>query len=167
MRARALAASFVVVSLACAAAVTDEAQGDRLLANAQFDEAVDAYRKAGAEVEIVENGRAAAEQALEALGRGEPFDLILMDMQMPVLDGYGAASLLRSKGYEGPIVALTAHAMPADRQRCLDAGCDDYATKPIDRGELVELCARLTGNQPAPAGSADSIQPPPSTTSPS
>ncbi len=124
-------------------------------------------RKEGAEVEIVENGRAAAEQALEALERGNPFDLILMDMQMPVLDGYGAASLLRAKGYEGPIVALTAHAMPADRQRCLDAGCDDYATKPIDRVRLVELCARLMSDQSAAAGSADSIQPPPSTTSPS
>ena len=99
-------------------------------------------RKAGAEVIVVENGKLAAEAALEQRSKGEPFDAILMDMQMPVLDGYDATRLLRSECYDGIIIALTAHAMAGDRKKCIDAGCDEYAAKPIDRVELVKLIAR-------------------------
>jgi signal transduction histidine kinase/ActR/RegA family two-component response regulator len=99
-------------------------------------------RKAGAEVTIAENGRIAVDRALEALRAGRPFDVIVMDMQMPVLDGYAAATELRERGYPGPIVALTAHAMTGDRERCLAAGCSAYATKPIDRHRLLQACAQ-------------------------
>jgi PAS domain S-box-containing protein len=96
-------------------------------------------RKAGAEVHVVDNGERAAEAALAARDAGAPFDVVLMDMQMPVLDGYGATALLRQRSYRQPIVALTAHAMASDRERCLQAGCDDYAVKPIDRAALVAV----------------------------
>ena len=103
--------------------------------------------KAGAKVTVVENGQLAVERALAARAAGQPFELIFMDMQMPVLDGYTATRRLREQGYTGPIVALTAHAMSSDRAKCLAAGCDDYATKPLHRGQLLAVAARFL--QPA------------------
>jgi len=98
-------------------------------------------KKAGARVALAENGKIAYDMAMEALERNEPYDLIFMDMQMPEMDGYEATRRLRQEHYLGPIVALTAHAMHDDRQKCLDAGCDDYTTKPIVRQALIELAA--------------------------
>ena len=109
--------------------------------------------KAGATLTIVGNGQLAVDSALEAAAEGQPFGVILMDMQMPVLDGYGATARLRSKGYRGTIVALTAHAMVGDRERCLAAGCDDYMTKPVQRAALLGLVSRYlaTAQESAPA----------------
>ena len=109
----------------------------------------DTLQAAGAKVEIAENGAIAIEMVREVHEQGRGFDVVLMDMQMPVLDGPDAVRRLRSTGYAGPILALTAHAMPGDRQRCLEAGCDDYAAKPIDRRRLVELVARYVSGRDA------------------
>ena len=100
-------------------------------------------KKAGAKVTIAENGQFAVDSTLDAVIAGDPFHVVLMDMQMPVLDGYGATALLRSKGYGGHIIALTAHAMDGDRGKCISAGCDDYATKPIDRPSLIQQIATI------------------------
>ena len=110
-------------------------------------------RKAGAEVEVADDGAAALQRGMDALEAGSRFDLILMDMHMPELDGYEVTQRLREAGWSGPIVALTANAMPGDRQRCIDAGCDEYITKPVDRARLVDLCAQMVGRgaaEPAP-----------------
>jgi signal transduction histidine kinase/FixJ family two-component response regulator len=96
-------------------------------------------RKAGATVSIVSNGTEAVQAISNADNQNEPFSVVLMDMQMPVLDGYGAVRQLRAAHYGKPIIALTAHAMASDRAKCLEAGCDDFTTKPINRGELIEL----------------------------
>ena len=96
-------------------------------------------RKAGANVVIAENGLIAAELIERG---GNRFDLVLMDMQMPVLDGYEATQRLRNGGYTKPIVALTAHALATDQKKCLDAGCDAFATKPINRNDLISLAER-------------------------
>jgi len=99
-------------------------------------------RRAGAEVAVVNNGREVVERVLEARVGDAKYDVVLMDMQMPELDGYQATRRLRDQGYLGVIVALTANAMDGDRERCLVAGCDDFATKPIDRTRLLEQLAR-------------------------
>lgn len=113
-------------------------------------------KKAGAEVSVAENGQVASELALEAVAASRPFDLIFMDMQMPILDGCSATALLRKKGYDGPIVALTANAMASDREKCLGAGCDGFLTKPIDRGKLIETAARYLLSRGAPPPAVDS-----------
>ncbi len=102
-------------------------------------------KKAGAEVTIVDNGKKAIDAARASAKAGRPFDLILMDMQMPVMDGYEATMALREEGYTGWIVALTAHAMASDRQKCLNAGCNDYASKPIQRKEFFATLAKYVG----------------------
>ena len=99
--------------------------------------------QAGATVEIVENGRLAVEKALS-----RSFDVVLMDVQMPEMDGHQATRILREQGYRGPILALTAHAMASDREQCLAAGCDAHLTKPIDRALLIRMIAEHVQGQP-------------------
>ena len=100
-------------------------------------------RRQGALVEIAPDGARALELVELHEASGEPFDLVLMDIQMPVLDGYEATRMLRARGHLLPIVALTALALSSERDRCLSAGCDGFATKPISRGELIRTVHRL------------------------
>ena len=95
----------------------------------------------GIDVTPAANGQLAVDLALAAEETGRPFDVILMDMQMPVLDGYEATRTLRGAGYRRPIIAVTAHAMTEDRDECLRFGCDDYLAKPIDWPRLTALIA--------------------------
>jgi signal transduction histidine kinase/CheY-like chemotaxis protein len=90
-------------------------------------------QKLGYQVTIVEDGQ----QAVDKI-RSETFDLILMDMQMPVMNGYEATREIKTMGICTPVIAVTAHAMKGDEQKCFDAGCDGYLTKPIDKGKLAE-----------------------------
>jgi CheY-like chemotaxis protein len=92
-------------------------------------------------VSAATDGQDAIEVIAEA-GDTDPFDLILLDMQMPVRDGYETARALREGGYRGSIIALTAAAARGDRERCLQSGCDDHIAKPIERTELL---SRLSG----------------------
>jgi CheY-like chemotaxis protein len=92
----------------------------------------------GAMVEAVANGLLAVDAVRAAVDRGQPFDLVLMDMQMPEMDGYTATVKLRELGFKRlPILAFTAHATVEERQRCLRAGCNDCISKPIDYDELI------------------------------
>ena len=91
-------------------------------------------RDAGAVVSSAVDGQVAVEMATTQL-----FDLILMDMQMPVMDGYAATTELRRKGLQIPIIALTAYAMAEDRAKCLACGCDDYLSKPVKEETLTVI----------------------------
>jgi signal transduction histidine kinase/DNA-binding response OmpR family regulator len=113
--------------------------------------AVRLLQRRGHSVRLAHDGR----QAIDAHAR-ESFDLILMDVQMPEIGGYEATARIREEerrsGGHIPIVALTAHALPGDRERCLNAGMDDYLTKPIQPSKLYEIVERLAVGRGAPAG---------------
>jgi PAS domain S-box-containing protein len=98
--------------------------------------------RAGAEVVVADNGQEGLDRFAEAEDQKRPFDLVLMDMQMPLVDGYTATARLRAQGVTTPIVAVTAHAMTGDRRKCLDVGCDGYLAKPIHREQLLHTVAR-------------------------
>jgi len=116
-------------------------------------------RKAGCDVTIADNGRKALNMAMEARAMGQAFDLILMDMQMPEMDGYAATRELRRQGYTLPVVALTAHAMAGDREKCMAAGCDDFATKPINRKVLLEVVRTYLNQRQDPALEGPALEP--------
>ena len=96
-------------------------------------------QNAGLNLEIAVNGRIALDMVEQTI---EPYDLILMDIQMPVMDGYESTRRIRALGVRTPIIALTANALLSDKARCLQAGCDDYLSKPIDRAQLLRALAR-------------------------
>lgn len=100
--------------------------------------------KAGAKVELAVNGQEGLTAAIRKHRSGEAYDLIVSDMQMPIMDGYETARRLRAAGIKAPIIALTAGAMSGTREKCLEAGCDAYLTKPIERATLIEKCREFT-----------------------
>ena len=102
-------------------------------------------RVCGAEVFIAENGQIAVDIAMK-----NSSDLILMDMQMPIMDGYTATTELRRRGCVTPIIALTAYAMAEDRKRCMASGCTDYLRKPIDREVLLKTVSQHLSNAVSP-----------------
>jgi two-component system, chemotaxis family, CheB/CheR fusion protein len=104
--------------------------------------------EAGARTASAGDGRAALAAVEASLKEGRPYDAILLDVQMPVMDGLQAAPALRAAGYRGRIIALTANAMKGDRERCLEAGFDDYLAKPIDRLRLLYALARTGADAP-------------------
>ncbi|MCH2181464.1 MAG: ATP-binding protein [Mariniblastus sp.] len=114
------------------ALVVDDSETNRELLSIVLGEA-------GAMIETRENGQ----QALDRLQQGDSVDVVLMDMQMPILDGYTATEQLRQLGFDKPIIALTANSMKGDEERCLAAGCNDYVSKPIDFDRLLEKLDRI------------------------
>lgn len=106
-------------------------------------------RRTGADVTLAEHGR----EALDIIAAQPAFDVILLDMQMPIMDGYTTAKTLRSAGCTTPIIALTANAMAGDRQQCIDAGCTDYQTKPVNRDSLLQCVLQCIGD-----GSANAVE---------
>jgi PAS domain S-box-containing protein len=109
-------------------------------------------RQAGAEVVTADNGKEALDRTSEASLEGRRFDAVIMDMHMPVLDGYDAVRELRARGFTEPIIAVTAFAMSEDREECIGLGCDDFISKPI---EWDRLMAKLTRLLTAKARAAD------------
>ena len=92
----------------------------------------------GASVDLAENGA----EAIKKYDSSD-YDVILMDMQMPELDGYEATKELRKRGVKTPVIALTAHAMKHDREKCLQCGCSEYISKPVDPQKLFALIDQL------------------------
>lgn len=100
---------------------------------------------AGAEVSVAEDGRLGVNAYLAAIESGQPFDLVLMDIRIPILNGCEATEELRRLGCQIPIIAITGHWSRGDHNRCLSAGCDAYVTKPVNKRRLVALISRILG----------------------
>lgn len=114
--------------------------------------AVKILEKYGHTVEIAENGSLAVDAFKSRVAQGKPFDIILMDVSMPFMGGMEATELIRQyEMHRGiartPIIALTAHAMIGDRERCIQAGMDDHITKPLRRGDLLNAINKLAGEK--------------------
>ncbi len=120
--------------------------------------AMELLESVGVQVEVANNGREAVEKLLAA-GTPSPYDVVFMDLQMPEMDGYQATAKIRSDARFAnlPIIAMTAHALVEERQRCLDAGMNDHLSKPIDPDALFMTLSRWAkpGDQTATSESAD------------
>ena len=112
----------------------------------------------GAELATAENGADALEQIQFAYADGNPFDLVLMDMQMPLIDGYEATKQIRRDNLPCSIIAITAYAMAEDRDKCLRAGCDGYVSKPIDQGNLYNTIQTVIAKDSKQSTAVESIQ---------
>ncbi len=121
--------------------IVDDAKDNRLLLQHIF-------RNTGADIEFAHDGKQAIAAINAAAQRKQPFELVLMDMQMPVIDGYTATATLREQGFTTPIIALTAHALEGDREHCISAGCNDYISKPVNRAKLLDACRALLQAHP-------------------
>ena len=112
--------------------------------------------KLGAHVELAADGNEAVTKAMNT-----PYDIILMDVQMPIMNGYEATSILRAQGYEKPVIALTAHAMKGELERCMNAGCSGYLSKPISTHDLIQCIVEhrpssiTPAEDPSPASSSN------------
>jgi two-component system CheB/CheR fusion protein len=126
--------------------------------------------EAGAIATSASDGAAAVEQVRAMQQEGKAFDAIVLDMQMPVMDGFRAAPALRAGGHTGLIIALTANAMKGDEERCLQVGCDEYLSKPVDRLRLLYLLARgkagVAEREPAAPAQPRASAPPPRAAAP-
>jgi signal transduction histidine kinase/CheY-like chemotaxis protein len=125
--------------LECRVLVVDDRRDMRHLVQQMLEEA-------GAQVALAVDGRDALAHVAET-EQTQPFDVILLDMQMPVLDGYSAAAELRRRGYREAIIAMTAHAMKEDEGKCLASGCDGYLSKPLERERLVSTIDYYTSDR--------------------
>jgi CheY-like chemotaxis protein/nitrogen-specific signal transduction histidine kinase len=110
--------------------------------------------EAGGRVTLIDSGEAAVDVIRQA---ADDFDVVLLDIQMPRLDGYEVARRIRQSGFRKPVIAVTAAAMPIDRQKCLAAGCDDYLPKPIEIEELLSMIARYTAKPAAEEASLNVV----------
>ena len=108
--------------------------------------------KSQVDLDLAENGLAACEMAIASRAAGRPYHLILMDIRMPVVNGYEATRRLRAQGWDGPIVAVTAHSMRGDREKCLEAGFNDYLPKPISQAAFFGILERYLGAPDAATG---------------
>jgi signal transduction histidine kinase/ligand-binding sensor domain-containing protein/DNA-binding response OmpR family regulator/HPt (histidine-containing phosphotransfer) domain-containing protein len=107
--------------------------------------AAELMTEAGMIVDVADNGRI----AIDKLNQGNPYDIVLMDLQMPEMDGYAATTVIRSypEWLDLPIIAMTAHAMNEERQRCLDTGMNDHIAKPIDPDSFFATLSRWCGKR--------------------
>ncbi len=104
--------------------------------------ALSILKKIGYQADVVSNGR----EAITALAKS-PYDMVLMDCQMPEMDGYEATAYIRNANanvldHDVPVIAMTAHAMKGDREKCIEAGMDDYLTKPVVPDHLSDMLAK-------------------------